>query len=213
MGALTPGWSSRFSGLWLCLQREQPRSAFRNACLTNILLTFADSLLHCLFFLVPWMCWFLSLLLGLCPRHYIISVFVFGFCVSGRYLHLDTNVNIIHPQVNNSNEIQGSEDPWCGKEGRDTALGPGYLQHHCLAFHTTICIQSCCLFKPCSSKLFWTMNLNSESQNIVSWNGPTRVIKSHSSVNCLQAASCFHLQKTNTGSLCLFLVGAIHRLG
>lgn len=38
------------------LQREQPRGAFRNACLTNILLTFADSLLHCLFFLVPWMC-------------------------------------------------------------------------------------------------------------------------------------------------------------
>lgn len=139
MGALSSGWSSRFLGLWLCLQREQPHGAFRNACLTNILLTFADSLLHCLFFLVPWICWFLSLLLGLCPRHCIISVFVFGSCVSGRYLHLDTNVNIIHLQVNNSNKIQGSEDPWHGKEGRDTALPsagpspaslPGISHHH-----------------------------------------------------------------------------------
>lgn len=104
------------------LQCEQPGGAFRNACLTNILLTFADSLLHCLFFLVPWMCWFLSLLLGLCPRHYIIIVFVFGSCVGGRYLHLDTNVNIIHPQLSNSNEIQGSEDPWNGREVRDTLL-------------------------------------------------------------------------------------------
>lgn len=113
---------SRLSGLWLCLQCEQPRGAFRNACLTNILLTFADSLLHCLFFLVPWMCWFLSLLLGLCPRHCIISVFVFGSCVGGRYLHLDTNVNVIHMQLNYSNEIQGSEHPWHGREGRDTLL-------------------------------------------------------------------------------------------
>ena len=41
--------SSSFSGMWLCLQHEQPRGAFRNARLANILLTFADSLLHCLF--------------------------------------------------------------------------------------------------------------------------------------------------------------------
>lgn len=101
------------------LQREQPRGAFRNACLTNILLTFADSLLHCLFFLVPWMCWFLSLLLGLCPRHCIISMFVFGSCVGGRYLHLDTNINIVHPQAT---KYWGSEAPWHEKKGRDTLL-------------------------------------------------------------------------------------------
>lgn len=172
VGALTPGWSSRLLGLWLCLQREQLRGAFRNACLTNILLTFADSLLHCLFFLVPWMCWFLSLLLGLCPRHCIISVFVFGSCVGGRYLYLDTNVNIIHAQVNNSNEKQGSEDclAWggrvgtlCSWAGPSPASLPGISHHH---LHLVLLSLQALL-----PQLFWTMNLNSESQNILSWNG------------------------------------------
>lgn len=104
------------------LQREQLCGAFRNACLTNILLTFADSLLHCLFFLVPWMCWFLSLLLGLCPRHCIISVFVFGSCVGGGiYIWIQTLISFTQKWIT-ATKYWGSEAPWHGREGRDMLL-------------------------------------------------------------------------------------------
>lgn len=117
------------------------------------------------FFLVPWMCWFLSLLLGLCPRHCIISVFVFGSHGGGRYLHLDINVNIIHPQVNNSNKIQGPESPRSAWEGGLwNALGAGPPQHHCLGLRVPSCTRSYCLFGSCSPVLFWPINLNSASR-------------------------------------------------
>lgn len=130
------------------------------------------------FFLVPWMCWFLSLLLGLCPRHCIISVFVFGSCGSGRYLRLDTNVNIIHPQVNNSNKIQGPETPpeWEGGLW-NPALGAGPSPTS-LPGTSHYQLHSVWLFRSCSPVLFWPINLNS--------------------------ASCFHLWKIPPQAACVW---------
>lgn len=174
-GALTLGWCV------IQITREVILSASNSEMLAW--LTYCLHLLThsctAFFFLVSRICWFLSLLLGLCPRHSVISVFVFGSHGGGRYLHLDTNVNIIHPQVNNSNKIQGPETPRCGREGCEMLLlGQGRLQHHCLGLCITSSLWSYCLFRTCSPMPFSLINLNS--------------------------ASCFHRQKTPLRAACVW---------
>lgn len=153
-GALTPGWcvvqflgDVTLSAAWTTSQTRSETLAWLTYCLH--LLTHSCT---AFFFLVPWICWFLSLLLGLCPRHCIISLFVFGSRGGGRYLHLDTNVNIIHPQVNNSDKIEGPDPLQGGREGCEMLLsGQGHPQHHCLGLGTTTCVWSYCRFRSCPS--------------------------------------------------------------
>lgn len=106
--------SSSWAGMWLCSTNSLAVRSETLARLTYCLHLLTHSC-TAFFFLVACMCWFLSLLLGLCPRRCIISVFAFGSHGSGRYLHLDSNVNIIHPQVNNSNKIRRPESLYVGR--------------------------------------------------------------------------------------------------
>lgn len=107
------GVSSSWSGMWLCSTNSLVVHSEMLVWLTYCLHLLTHSC-TAFFFLVACMCWFLSLLLGLCPKHCIISVFAFGSHGGGRYLHWDSNVNIIHPQVNNSNKIPRPESLYMG---------------------------------------------------------------------------------------------------